>query len=164
MACAVAQKYVKDIVTKRNWTEPIIDLGTGGTAYYYQPSFGDKKYVTLDLQRSVNYRVDIEGDICNMPHVQSNYYGVVLLLETLEHINNPFKAFEECYRILKPNGLFICTTVSRWAIHHHPHDFFRFLPDGLRHLCNHAGFKPFDIQLAPPITDGHQHCMCAATK
>ncbi len=45
----------------------------------------------------------IEDDICNSK-IQSNSKDLILSWDTLEHLNNPQKAFEEMFRILKPGG------------------------------------------------------------
>ena len=45
----------------------------------------------------------IEDDICNSK-IESNSKDLILSWDTLEHLNNPQKAFEEMFRILKPGG------------------------------------------------------------
>lgn len=164
MACEVSQKYVKDIVSSRPWAGPVIDLGSGGLEYYYNSFFPGQQYIRLDIERRPTWGINIVADILNMPLVVSNTFGVVLLLETLEHLADPFAAFRESARILKPGGLFICTTVSVWPEHKHPKDYWRFYPDGLKELCKAAGLKLIDCKLLPNPTTGHQHCNCAATK
>ena len=164
MACSVSQKYVKDIISSRPWAGPVIDLGAGGLDYYYKPFFKDQQYIKLDIEKKPTWEINLVADILHMPLVVSNTFGVVLLLETLEHVANPFSAFNEAARILKPGGLFICTTVSVWTEHKHPKDYWRFYPDGLKELCKTAGLKLIDCKLLPNPTTGHQHCNCAATK
>jgi SAM-dependent methyltransferase len=44
-----------------------------------------------------------------------NSFDIVLHSETLEHVNEPAKAMEECRRILKPNGLIIFTIPVIWS-------------------------------------------------
>ncbi len=45
----------------------------------------------------------IEDDICNS-NIESNSKDLILSWDTLEHLNNPQKAFKEMFRILKPGG------------------------------------------------------------
>ncbi len=45
----------------------------------------------------------IEDDICDS-NIDSNSKDLILSWDTLEHLANPKKAFEEMYRILKPGG------------------------------------------------------------
>ena len=143
MATPAAKAFVEESIKKKNWSGPVIDLGTGIAAGYYRDLFAGHKYVTLDLRQDLKHHVDIIADIVDMPKVSSNSYGVVLLLETLEHVKNPFTAFSESARILKPGGLFICTTVASWPQHNHPVDYWRFLMPGLELLCIQSNLKIF---------------------
>ena len=45
----------------------------------------------------------IEDDICNS-RIESSSKDLIVSWDTLEHLNNPQKAFEEMFRILKPGG------------------------------------------------------------
>ena len=45
----------------------------------------------------------IEDDICNS-RIKSNSKDLIVSWDTLEHLNNPQKAFKEMFRILKPGG------------------------------------------------------------
>lgn len=138
MALADGVKFVYDSIRAKPWTGPVIDLGAGEEADWYKGLFGDSKYITLDLEQNKTKTIDIIADLLNMPQVPSESYGVVLLLDTLEHVKYPMLAFKESARILKPGGIFICTTVASWEYHPHPKDYWRFLPDGLRILCRDA--------------------------
>lgn len=143
MATGASIMYVKDCIDARPWKGPVIDLGSGLESKYYEGFFTGHEYVRLDDKTQANARTDIIADILNMPEVKSDFYGVVLLLDTLEHLPNPFLAFKEAARILRPGGLFICTSVAAWPEHRHPFDFYRFLPDGMTYLCTTAGLKPY---------------------
>lgn len=164
MATSVSGQFVKDAIDMRPWTGPVIDLGAGGYSNYYKPHFKGSKYDELDIAPQPKGTANIIADILNMPKVLSDSYGVVLLCETLEHLSDPFAAFKESARILRPGGLFICTTVACWCEHQHPKDFWRFLPDGLAHLCSVAGLKMYLERLEPRSTTSNSHCMVAATK
>ena len=143
MATGASILYVKDCLDAKPWTGPVIDLGAGLESKYYEGFFVGHKYVRLDNKAQTSARTDIIANILDMPQVESNFYGVVLLLDTLEHLPDPFRAFEEAARILRPGGLFICTTVAAWPEHKHPFDYYRFLPDGLKFLCARVGLQPY---------------------
>ena len=46
-------------------------------------------------------------------------FDLVLLLEVLEHVDEPFKAAKEIHRVLKPNGYLIASTPFTFGIHGH---------------------------------------------
>jgi SAM-dependent methyltransferase len=80
-----------------------------------------------------------------MKPIPDESIGLVLNLESVEHIAYPQKALDEIYRILRPNGLLILTTVMHFKIHRCPKDYWRFTPDGLEFLLNR--FKILDCTL-----------------
>jgi len=143
MATGASIMYVKELIDKKPWTGPVIDLGAGKESKFYEGYFAGHEYIRLDNAEQANARTDIIADILNMPQVKSNFYGVVLLLDVLEHLCDPFLAFHEAARILRPRGLFICTTVASWPEHKHPFDFYRFMPDGMTYLCVRTGLQPY---------------------
>jgi SAM-dependent methyltransferase len=53
--------------------------------------------------------------------------------QVLEHIEgNPFAAFRESLRVIKPGGFIVHTTCFMNEIHNMPKDYWRFTPDALR--------------------------------
>lgn len=63
-----------------------------------------------------------------------NSVGTVLALDTFEHVEFPHIAIKEIYRVLKPNGFVVISSVMNFPIHDFPHDYWRFTPDGLKSL------------------------------
>jgi SAM-dependent methyltransferase len=80
-----------------------------------------------------------------MKPVANESIGLVLNLESLEHLPAPQKAIDEIHRVLRPNGLLILTTVMHFKIHRAPKDYWRFTPDGIELLLNR--FKILDCTL-----------------
>jgi len=164
MATREVQQFLMRALAKIRWEAPIIDLGAGNEAYHYRRCFPGKLYVTLDRKQNDAGDINIVADMLNMPQVKDNSYGVVLLLETLEHVTHPRKAFSEAARILKPNGAFICTTVACWVEHDHPADYWRFLPAGLELLCKEQNLKIIDLEFNGPAACVPSHSFVAAVK
>lgn len=159
-----AANFIRKSIRDKAWDDPVIDLGAGNDATYYRPIFKTAKYVTLDIQQNKSKDIDIIADMTAMPEVATETYGVVLLLETLEHVLNPFKAFKEITRILKPGGLLICTTVTCFRVHNHPRDYWRFLPDGLAALCEQTGLTPILIEMTSDNVTAPCFIMVSAQK
>lgn len=76
----------------------------------------------------------------------SGSFDTVLMLQTLEHVEEPLVALSEAYRVLRPNGLLVVTTPFMWGIHEQPRDFYRYTPYALEYLAGKAGFEQIDVQ------------------
>jgi SAM-dependent methyltransferase len=59
------------------------------------------------------YGTSIEQNIERMTY-QSNGFDLFLHSETIEHVNDPAQAAEECRRVIKPGGLVLFTTPVIW--------------------------------------------------
>jgi ubiquinone/menaquinone biosynthesis C-methylase UbiE len=79
-----------------------------------------------------------EIDFQNMPF-DCNSFDYIISDQVLEHLENPKKAIDESYRVLKNGGIAIHTTCFINYVHKNPIDYWRFSPDALRFLC--SGFS-----------------------
>ncbi len=149
--------------------EPIYEFG----AWQSQPGLSDmrplfagKKYIGCDIRQGVG--VDQIIDL-HETGLALESVGTVLLLETLEHVQFPMKAMAEVYRILKPNGVVVMSSVMNYPIHD-AHDYWRFTPEAFLTLlkdfpfpfvefAGDPSFPPAVVgiavkgQLPPPIAD-----------
>jgi SAM-dependent methyltransferase len=75
-----------------------------------------------------------EFDIQNLIGVPDNSVDVFYSEMILEHIENPQAAIDESYRILKPGGIAIHTTVFIMPYHPSPLDLHRFSPEQLKRM------------------------------
>jgi SAM-dependent methyltransferase len=69
-------------------------------------------------------------------------WGTCVCVSVLEHVTNPFDVMDNIYRILKPGGLLVLSTLFSFPLHESLpdyHDNFRFAPNGLEILAEHAG-------------------------
>lgn len=135
---------VKDFVTIvteiMDLPEPIYEFGS-----YLVPEqiefanirhlFPGKKYVGCDMREGPG--VDRILNLHNI-ELEESSVGTVLCLDTLEHVEYPYKAIEEVYRILKPDGIVVISSVMNYPIHDFPHDYWRFTPEAFRSIM-----KPF---------------------
>ncbi|PIR76929.1 MAG: hypothetical protein COU30_05225 [Candidatus Magasanikbacteria bacterium CG10_big_fil_rev_8_21_14_0_10_38_6] len=129
----------------RDWTMPFIkDTGT--------------EYKILD--KVADYHPDIVGDIHELPF-EDNSIDAIVCIAILEHVENPIKATEEMYRVLKPGGM--CFIYVPFLFYYHPmkgyyKDFYRFTYDGLEYMtrefktvefCNVRGAVSTAMNLFP---------------
>jgi SAM-dependent methyltransferase len=137
--------YLKWAVKRFPFEEPILDTSAGWELSDYQSLFRGKRYVKQDSRGFDPPCIDIVCDIGDMKPIPDESFGLVLNLESLEHISNPQKAIDEIHRILRPKGLLILTTVMQFKTHLAPRDYWRFTPDGIELLLNR--FKILDCTL-----------------
>ena len=62
--------------------------------------------------------------------------GTVLCFETLEHVERPWVAMQEVYRVLKPGGMVVVSAPMNLLIHAFPSDYWRFTTQGIRTLLS----------------------------
>lgn len=54
----------------------------------------------------------IRGDVTELPF-EDNSFDVIVSFETIEHIKNYNSFMNECSRVLKPEGFFVCSTPNK---------------------------------------------------
>jgi SAM-dependent methyltransferase len=128
--------YVKWAIARFPFEEPILDTCAGWEPNFYRPLFPGKRYIKQDMMDFDPPCIDIICDITDMKPIADESIGLVLNLESLEHLPNPQKGIDEIHRVLRPNGLLILTTVMHFKIHRAPKDYWRFTPDGIELLLN----------------------------
>ncbi len=158
------REFVKECTEKVKPFGPVIDLGAGEFTNYYKPFFPGLDYITLDAQQNSTNSIDIIADLLTLPRVHDAYYGVVLLMDVLEHIEKPFTAFMKISQILSPGGIIICSTVTSWVEHDHQADYWRFTQAGLVLLCDRFDLRIFHKKIAAPGGCIPCQVMIAATK
>ena len=136
---AIKNKLTKKITRERlgkflrahKTTAYTLDIGCSGSRYArYFPN-----RVGLDIEKGEG--VDVVGDAHNLPF-NDKTFDVVLCTEVLEHLYDPQRAIDEMWRVLRDKGTLLLTTRFIFPIHNTPARgglyYFRYTPDGLRHL------------------------------
>ena len=96
------------IIPKLKEGEVGINLGCGGM-YIYGWTNCDKK----DYEGSISFETDETFDLDVFPYpLPSDNAEYIILHHVIEHLENPIKCINECYRMLKPGGKLIM---------HYPH-------------------------------------------
>lgn len=136
--------FVKIACEVFNFEEPICEIGAlqvpGQEGYANLRSFFlGKHYIGCDLRAGVG--VDRIENVESLSMADSSV-GTILMLSTLEHVENCYKAMEEGFRVLKKNGMVIMTSVMHFPIHSFPDDYWRFTPSGFKYLL-----KKFPIKI-----------------
>ena len=75
---------------------------------------------------------------------KNNKFDVIFIYEVLEHVDKPFEASNELFRVLKPGGTLLLSTPFIFGIHDAPYDYWRFTKYGLKNLF--YKFKDIEIK------------------
>lgn len=118
--------------------EPIVEFGSLQVSDQIgyadlRPFFPGKKYIGCDMQAGVG--VDRLENLHKVTF-PDNSVGTVITMDTLEHVENPFLALDEIFRILTPGGYLIMSSIMNFPIHNYPADYWRFTPTSFYVLMN----------------------------
>lgn len=126
----LVKQYITNIRVVFPLIGPVYEFGSlqvqGQEGYAdVRPLFADFQFTGCDIRHGpgVNRVLNVEDTL-----LPPESMGTILILDTLEHVENPHRAITECYRLLKPGGFFIITSVFNYPIHNHPVDYWRFTP------------------------------------
>ena len=97
--------------------------------------FPNKQYVGCDMREGPGVDKIIDLHDIDLP---DESVGTALSLDTLEHVEYPYKAMDEIYRIILPDGIAVISSVMQFPIHDYPYDYLRFTPEAFKSLL-----KPF---------------------
>lgn len=142
------QKFFDEKIREIAKEKVVFDVG-GGSRFQkalagYKDYFADCDYKTIDV--NPEYKPDIAADAHNLPLADGAADGVICK-SVLEHVENPFRAADEIYRILKPGGK--CFVLVPFLHPYHAagnaayKDFWRFSEDGVK--CLFSKFSRIEI-------------------
>lgn len=69
-----------------------------------------------------------------LEQIPSESYNVIICMGLLEHVLDPQRLLNTCYRILRPGGKLILSVSAVFPFHTCPHNYFHFTPYGMRLL------------------------------
>jgi SAM-dependent methyltransferase len=134
-------KLVCAIATDTDLPGPIYEFGAYRVAGQEERGnirqcFTGTEFVTSDAR--ANEGIDKVLDLHHL-ELPDGVVGTAIMLDTIEHVEKPWVALEEIYRVLKPGGVVVMTSVMFFPIHFYPDDYWRFTSSGFRALLG-----PFD--------------------
>jgi len=95
------------------------------------------EFVGTDMRHGPG--VDRVMDLHNLPLPDSSV-GTALCIATLEHVREPWTASNEIYRVLKPDGIAVISSVFAHRIHDYPDDYWRFTAEAFDVLLGQFDF------------------------
>ena len=102
----------------------LLDVGCGQSPFYLLFSHRTSGYVKTDMLTSPG-KPDIFSDIIALPFKDESF-DTILCTHVLEHVYDPFCAFNEMKRALRRGGVIIIGTPLIYWIHEAPVDYLRY--------------------------------------
>ena len=131
--------------------EPIVEIGSFQVPGQEElanlrPIFPGKQFIGCDMRHG-NGVDRIENVECLS--FENESIGTILIMDTLEHVENCFNALDEIYRVLKKDGVVIMSSVMDFPIHDYPSDYWRFTPEAFKLLLKKFPIKIIGVQGNP---------------
>jgi SAM-dependent methyltransferase len=148
MAQTLIADFVADLQRIVTMPDPVVEFGAfqtdpGSGVGDLRSLFAGRSFTGTDMREGPG--VDLVEDLRALSF-RDGSVGTALCLDTLEHCADPPQACRELARVCSPDGgVAVLSSVMLFGIHEHPHDYFRFTPDGMRALLE-QGFD--DIWVA----------------
>lgn len=109
----------------------VLVLGAGMEPYHKLLKSATK--VILSDIDSSNVNLDLVVDAHSIPFPDRHFESIIAI-EVFEHLQFPWQAASEIYRVLKPGGTAIISVPFMFRIHGDPHDYQRFTVNGIQSL------------------------------
>jgi SAM-dependent methyltransferase len=132
------KKSLEKVLTTLSPNDVGLNIGAGFTRLHPQVK-------NLDIFEG-EY-IDIVGKAENIPLADESI-ALVITQEALEHIQDPFKAVEEMYRILRKGGFIYCQVPFIIGYHPGPTDFWRFTVEGIKEIFEKHNFECIEVGIS----------------
>ncbi len=137
----IAKKEIQSLI-KKNKIDCLI-IGSGNRELPL--SISDKKLNIMGCDLYPGKKVDFISDAHYLP-IKNESINFIFLQAVLEHVLEPQKVIDECFRVLSDGGLIISEAPFLQGIHENGYDFFRFSPSAHAFL-----FRDFNIKSYGPL-------------
>lgn len=135
-----ARKYAKG---------KLVDIGCGRMPYRKDLEPLVSEYIGVDhpevskLYKGV--KPEVLADAKKLPFKEKSF-DIALLLQVLEHVDDPAKVIKEAARVLKPKGVLIISIPFFYPLHDMPYDFGRYTPTSFKSFIEDSSLKLIKIK------------------
>jgi SAM-dependent methyltransferase len=118
--------------------EPVCEIGSYQVAgqedlINLRSHFSNQEYLGIDFRDGPG--VDLVANVEKLPLPDASV-GTVIALSVFEHVEHFWHGFEEVFRVLRPDGVFIVSCPFYFHIHGYPSDYWRFTPAAFDRLLD----------------------------
>lgn len=115
----VSEYFFKNKISKKISTVLEVGCGDGGTGKIIKEKFGVNKYVGVELMQEIANKAEknVDKAICgdfekmlesgNLQGIDKDRYDMILFLDTLEHMYNPWTAIKKAREWLNEDGFLV---------------------------------------------------------
>lgn len=121
----------------------VLDYGCADRPYRRELPAGST-YVGADLAGNADADVLLRDD--GTVPLPDGEFDLVLSTQVLEHVAEPGRYLDECWRLLKPAGSLVLSTHGVMYYHRDPEDYWRWTSVGLRKILEERGFEVNEMQ------------------
>jgi len=135
------RQFVRVAAGTLPFQSPILEIGSRPAAGQEEIAdlhsfFPGTRYVGSDYLPGPN--VDILLDV-HLLGIGDAKAGSIVMMDTLEHVQDPIVAMRDVYRAMRPGGIVIASSHMAFPIHNHPWDYWRYTPAAFDLI-----FQPFE--------------------
>lgn len=147
-AIVEAKKYAKALPAGRQGK--LVDIGCGRMPYRKELEPLVDSYIGVDHPEvSKLYKSDVKPEVLvdakKLPF-QNNFFDIALLIQVLEHVDEPDKVIKEAARVLKQGGILIISVPFFYPLHDIPYDFGRYTATALKSFINETSLRIVKIK------------------
>ena len=142
LVTARTKRRVLELIRSLGEQATVLNVGAGAT--YYGP-----RVINVDIYNSGT--TTVIASALALPFADA-LADLVVLQGVLEHVADAEKTLSECYRVLKPGGLFYTEMPFLQPYHESPIDMRRSTRPGLAHLCAPLEEVETGIHIGPAST------------
>ena len=130
-------QYAWEELSKLDWQGEyynIAEMGIGGNLTSATIQMLQKLIPQNRIHFMVSDLYTTGDDVQNMSGIAANSCDIMILDEVLEHVERPWKAAEEIYRVVNTGGLAIIYAPFMYPLHYCPIDVWRYAPHAYKVL------------------------------
>lgn len=122
----------------------LLDLGCGRAPLYeaYRPHVSSVICADWTAGEHVDLRCDLS---CFLPFADERF-DTIVLSDVLEHVPNPELLWTEMARVLAPAGKILMNVPFYYAVHEHPHDYYRYTNFALQRFVSMSQLHLLEIR------------------
>lgn len=143
------KELIKDVIAKHGPFPKVLEVGSLDVNGNLKEFF-EEGYWGVDMREGANVDQVVNGhDLVST--FGENQFDLVICVDTMEHDDKFWLTMENLKGVVKPGGWVVVGVPSRHCPEHdHPHDYWRFMPQGVAELMSGLEDVSLEVQRDDP--------------